>query len=195
MVALRDQFDMNGHNLLQNARELWKSLKTMSKALSKCTFYAMIIWLINLILIVYRILSYFMTSGGIGGITDQDLVFAVAYTFMAVQHLLFIFYMNIVSQEMVENVQSLKRTIKGINMDEMKIPWEGKFESTSFVKAIIVEDLEEFQGFDGNGYFTLGKSFYSSIIANFLTYLIILIQTKLTLISSFDQKATNGTNL
>ena len=77
----------------------------------------------------------------------------------------------------------------------MPLPWEGKFESASFVKAIIVEDLEEFQGFDGNGYFTLGKSFFSSIIANFLTYLIILIQTKLTLISSFDQKATNGTNL
>ena len=96
---------------------------------------------------------------------------------------------------MVENVQELKRTIKKIKLDELKIPWNGKFESTSFVKNIILDDLAEFQGFDGNGYFTLGKAFYSSIIANFLTYLIILIQTKLTLISSFDQKAMNGTEL
>ena len=190
MVALRDQFDINGHNLLQNTQELQKSLKTMSKALSKCTFYAMMIWLINLILIVYRILSYFMNPDKI---TDQELLYAVAYSFMAIQHLLFIFYMNVASQEMMENVQELKKTIKGTNMDELKIPWEGKFESTSFVKTIIVDDLAEFQGFDGNGYFTLGKAFYSSIIANFLTYLIILIQTKLTLISSFDLKDTNST--
>ena len=188
MVALRDQFDINGHNLLQNSNELAKSLKTMSKALSKCTFYAMMIWLINLILIVYRILSYFMNSNTI---TDHELVYAVAYSFMAIQHLLFIFYMNVASQEMMENVQELKRTIKQTNMDELKIPWEGKFESTSFVKNITLDDLAEFQGFDGNGYFTLGKAFYSSIIANFLTYLIILIQTKLTLISSFDLKDTN----
>ena len=192
IMALRDQFDTSGHNMLQNTQELQKSLKTMSKALSKCTFYAMMIWLINLILIVYRILSYFMNSDTI---TDHELVYAVAYSFMAIQHLLFIFYMNVASQEMMENVQELKRTIKRTNMDELKIPWEGKFESTSFVKNIILDDLAEFQGFDGNGYFTLGKAFYSSIIANFLTYLIILIQTKLTLISSFDQKAMNGTEL
>ena len=190
IMALRNQFNTRGHNLLQNTQKLHKSLKTMSKALSKCTFYAMMIWLINLILIVYRILSYFMNSDTI---TDHELVYAVAYSFMAIQHLLFIFYMNVASQEMMENVQELKRTIKRTNMDELKIPWEGKFESTSFVKTIIVDDLAEFQGFDGNGYFTLGKAFYSSIIANFLTYLIILIQTKLTLISSFDLKDTNST--
>ena len=192
MVALRDQFDIDGHNLLRNTQDLQKSLKTMSKALSKCTFYAMIIWLINLILIAFRVLSYFMSFDRI---TEQELVYAVAYSFMAIQHLLFIFYMNVASQEMMENVQELKKTIKGTNMDELKIPWEGKFESTSFVKNIILDDLAEFQGFDGNGYFTLGKAFYSSIIANFLTYLIILIQTKLTLISSFDQKAMNSTEL
>ena len=152
----------------------------------------MIIWLINLILIAFRVLSYFMSFDRI---TEQELVYAVAYSFMAIQHLLFIFYMNVASQEMVENVQELKRTIKKIKLDELKIPWNGKFESTSFVKNIILDDLAEFQGFDGNGYFTLGKAFYSSIFANFLTYLIILIQTKLTLISSFDQKAMNGTEL
>ena len=149
----------------------------------------MIIWLINLILIVYRMISTFISNNGKASLDDLELIFAVAYSLMALQHLLFIHVMNVAAQEMEEKVQDLKRKIKGTNMEELKIPWEGKFESTSFVKANIVDELEEFQGFDGNGYFTLGKAFLSSVVTNFLTYLIILIQTKLTLISSFDQMA------
>ena len=186
MAVIKEKLDSTGHVLLQNTHELVKGLNNISSALSNCTFVSMIIWLINLILIVYRMVSTFIS---VDKLTDLDLVFAVAFSFMALQHLLFIYVMNVASQEILEKVQDLKRKMKGTNMEELMIQWEDKFESTSFVKSIIVDELDEFQGFDGNGYFTLGKAFFSSIVTNFLTYLIILIQTKLTLITSFDQMA------
>ena len=85
---------------------------------------------------------------------------------------------------MVDFVQVLGKTIKHTNMNDMKVEWNGKWESTMFVKDIVVENLQEFQGFEGEGYFHLGKSFLSSIVTNFLTYLIILIQLKLTFMTS-----------
>ena len=51
-------------------------------------------------------------------------------------------------------------------------------------KKRIVKGLERFQGYHGNGYFTLGKSLLTSVVANLITYLIILIQFKITEISS-----------
>ena len=70
-------------------------------------------------------------------------------------------------------------------MKEMIVAWNDNYESLIIAKDEVIDNLEDFQGFDANGYFTLGKSFFSSIVSNFLTYLIILIQLKLTLITSF----------
>ena len=38
--------------------------------------------------------------------------------------------------------------------------------------------LEEFQGFDGNGFFTLNHSLLTGMAGSFLTYMVILIQFK-----------------
>ena len=51
-------------------------------------------------------------------------------------------------------------------------------------KKSIILGYEQFQGYHGNGYFTLDKSLLTSVVANFVTYLIILIQFKITEISS-----------
>ena len=41
-----------------------------------------------------------------------------------------------------------------------------------------IKQMESFQGYNGYGYFTLGKPILTGILANFATYLIILIQFK-----------------
>ena len=176
-VSLKDNFDENSHELLQNAQELSSCLRMVSKLFSRCNFYGMLVWLVNLILIVYRITSLLFSD-------EKDVIYALAYVFMALQHLHFVHNLNCASQNMINFVQDLRKTIKHTNMTEMKVEWNGKWESTSFAKDNVVENLHEFQGFEGEGYFNLGKSFLSSIVTNFLTYLIILIQLKLTFMTS-----------
>ena len=41
-------------------------------------------------------------------------------------------------------------------------------------------NLREFEGFHGLGYFRLGKSMLTGIMANFTTYLIVLLQFKVS---------------
>ena len=40
--------------------------------------------------------------------------------------------------------------------------------------------LDSFKGLEANGFFTLGKPLMTSFIANFLTYIVILVQFKLS---------------
>ena len=126
-----------------------------------------------MIFIEYRIFSILFSN-------EKNAMYASAYVFMGLQQVFFVVNLNVASQVITEMVQVLGKKIKQTNMTEMKIEWNGQWESTSFVKEIVIEDLREFRGFEGAGYFTLGKSFLSSIVTNFLTYFIILIQLKLT---------------
>ena len=43
----------------------------------------------------------------------------------------------------------------------------------------LIENLNTFNGFDACGYFTLGKSHLTSILSNFTTFIIVLIQFKM----------------
>ena len=46
-------------------------------------------------------------------------------------------------------------------------------------KSQLIEKINSFNGFDACGYFTLGRNHLTSIVANFLTYIILLIQFKM----------------
>ena len=48
-------------------------------------------------------------------------------------------------------------------------------------KQTLIEKSKKFDGFDANGYFTTGKPLLSSIMANFVTFMIILIQFRLSI--------------
>ena len=54
----------------------------------------------------------------------------------------------------------------------------------------VMEDLKEFDGFDGKGYFILNKPLLTGILANFITYIIILIQFNMTTDSNNPNNST-----
>ena len=58
-------------------------------------------------------------------------------------------------------------------IDKQKHPEE-------YARKIVMSMLDEFKGFDANGYFTLGKQHLTSILSNFTTFIIVLIQFKMT---------------
>ena len=50
----------------------------------------------------------------------------------------------------------------------------------SYIRNLMVEKMMAFNGFEVGGFFTLKKELFTSISANFVTYLIVLVQFKLS---------------
>ena len=94
-----------------------------------------------------------------------------------------LWFMNIWPERATNKIYELKRHLKNLyisNETSKKMEFEGQLVPTLFVKARIEQELDEFRGFDGKGYFILGKSFLKNLLAFCVTYLVILIQFRLT---------------
>ena len=76
-------------------------------------------------------------------------------------------------------VQGLKKIILDIQFQT------GKSEA-------VIALLDEFKGFDAKGYFTLNHSLLTGMTANFVTYLVILVQFKQ---SEYDESRQNSTHI
>ena len=81
--------------------------------------------------------------------------------------LLLLYYINVLSHEVKENLSELKNSIALSPF----INFEDKYQ--------LIERMNSFNGFDANGYFTLGKPHLTSIVSNFTTFIIVLIQFKM----------------
>ena len=72
---------------------------------------------------------------------------------------------------------------KPIHSGTISLVYDGTYQNQKVIIRIKRRDIEEklknFQGFDGKGYFILGKSFLKNLLAFCATYFIILIQFKL----------------
>lgn len=82
--------------------------------------------------------------------------------------ILLLYFVNLQSHEVTENLGYLKDSIllsPVINSED---------------KCQLIEKMNSFNGFDANGYFTLGKQHLTSILSNFTTFIIVLIQFKMT---------------
>ena len=81
--------------------------------------------------------------------------------------LILLYYINALSHEVNENLSELKNSISLSPF----INFEDKYQ--------LIERMNSFNGFDANGYFTLGKPHLTSIVSNFTTFIIVLIQFKM----------------
>ena len=81
--------------------------------------------------------------------------------------LMLLYYINVLSHEVNENLSELKNSISLSPF----INFEDKYQ--------LIERMNSFNGFDANGYFTLGKPHLTSIVSNFTTFIIVLIQFKM----------------
>ena len=81
--------------------------------------------------------------------------------------LILLYYINVLSHEVNGNLSELKNSISLSS----HICFEDKYQ--------LIERMNSFDGFDANGYFTLGKQHLTSIVSNFVTFIIVLIQFKM----------------
>ena len=79
---------------------------------------------------------------------------------------------NVKSQNVVDEhgelLELVDQYMLEINVSRLQCPKMAKLQAT----------MEKFQGFNALNYFTLNKSCLTSILANFMTYLIVLLQFK-----------------
>ena len=62
--------------------------------------------------------------------------------------------------------------------ENQKVILEDEIHPAIHARDFVARKLEAFKGFDGSGFFTLNREFLSGVAANFLTYLIVLVQFK-----------------
>ena len=99
---------------------------------------------------------------------DQTILTA-CFLIFALQQIYMLYTFNIKSQKIVDKHKTLLEAL-----DCKDVIYSVKVEDTCLTK--LKTKLEKFTGFTALNYFTLNKSLLTSIFANFLTYIIVLLQ-------------------
>ena len=81
--------------------------------------------------------------------------------------------------EMVDKVHELGNLLRRLPVKEENVVLDKDIIEWRDFRDIILHDIDCFQGLDGYGYFCINKSLLTSIVANFMTYFIILIDFKI----------------
>ena len=80
-----------------------------------------------------------------------------------------------------KEVQRLKSRIQDLYIqNDVQIEYEGQIVSGTFMKFRMVEKLDNFNGFDGLGFFVLGRNSLLSALAIYASFLFVLMQFKVT---------------
>ena len=170
------------YNIFQECKRLQHGLHMFTETISPSIFWLFVMNLIMAVVEVYLLVAFFISQ-------DE---FSLAILLLMIGNGsfggLFIFlaerYCNF-SQIIKDSIDGIKNDILDLDINEDQVCIiDGNVRKLKHVKKRIVSGLDAFQGFHGNGYFTLGKELLTSIVANFVTYLIILVQFKVSEMST-----------
>ena len=150
------------YHLIEESRNFINGIKMVSKMFSSFLFWTTSMLFFSIIVNAYVAISQFfklsfddMELGGIMLVTGQFLsCFFVGY---------FLFILGNISEVILTSIQELKSTIQNVYYQNNQAD-------------CITSMLDDFKGFDANGYFTLNHSMLTGMITNFATFLVILVQ-------------------
>ena len=141
--------------------------------------------LVGLIFVSYRCLSYVLGSYAV---TMWEIrIMASSYFIFVLIYIMTVWYLSSFSQSLVSKIEELKNAFSNIKF--RKDMNEAQFIDE---KHSLYLQLDGFKGYNGENYFTVNYSMNTGLIANFVTYLIVLVQFKITETSS-DSVESNMT--
>ena len=171
-------FKMDGKSsaeVLRFASKIIKSVRMISSFFSVQCFTYIAMALIFMISNAYLLLDYALSS------RTSEYWFVQATFFLgSLCPALVLWILNKQSEDIKQDLEKLKEDIRNISVIDDFVEINGNFHLESYARQNLIDTLSEFQGFDACGFVTLGKPLLSSIFANFITYLIILIQFKIS---------------
>ena len=173
-------FDFNevtsSRTVLENTVKMLKTVRMSSTVLSSHSLILIMNALILLICDTYLFMDYALSSAN-----QFESILCAQNIFGALSAILTLWILNGQSEEIKQIMSNLKDTLGGLVVSDGIVQMDGRFHSEAYVRGHLINKLAEFQGFDANGYATLGKPLLTSVFANFITYLIILIQFKISI--------------
>jgi hypothetical protein len=162
--------------VLQNTVKILKTVRMSSNVLSSQSLILVLNMLIMLICQSYLCMDYALSTA------YQNTAFQCAQNiFGALSAALALWILNAQSEEIKQSLSTLKDTLRGLEVSNGIIEIDGRVHSEAYARGVLINKLAEFQGFNAYGYATLGKPLLTSVFANFITYLIILIQFKISI--------------
>ena len=167
-------------------------LETSTETLSMNNFFTMSTISIQIMILLYIIPHQFANACSVSLFSILAPIANLLYLLLSV---LLVWYLNTWSQMATDEVHWLADRLRKIHLEDgtKLIEFEDQIVPMSFMKGHIEEKLMNFQGFDGRGYFILGKSFLKNLLAFCATYFIILIQFKLSELTSNETTSVNAT--
>ena len=141
---------------------------------------ALSVSLIAMTTVTYMTFDYFLSHADFTSI-GVILVF-IGYIAFVMEFAFVVWIFNHDSEHLCNQFKLLKNTLNGIYIEDHEFVFGegGQLQDARFARNLMVNEFQDFSGFDGLGYFTLGKPLLTSITANILTYLIVLIQFKIS---------------
>ena len=187
IISMKQKLHLYPKLHLEECEALLTGLQMFTKAISSTIF-----WLFSFLLLVSIVEAYLTISFLLSSVEFNiaTLLHMIGFGFFGVLFIYLTYSYCILSQSIKDSVDEIRDIILKSNIDEEEIyVLDGKIlrsmqSEIKMQKKRIILGFEQFEGFHGNGYFTLGKSLLTSVVANFITYLIILIQFKITETSS-----------
>ena len=190
-LALREKFVNNARHvmkshdieeLLEESDRLLVGIDMVSKAMSKTLYWLFTMIMIGAIVGTYLMISFFLSQ--------EEFTMSISLNFVGlggfvVLYLRFAYNYCTVSQDIKETIHGINKALLNLDINpEQIVTTNGSTIRAKHLQMRIASGFEEFQGFHGNHYFVLDKPLLTSISANYATYLIILIQFKVSELSA-----------
>ena len=137
-------------------------LKRANDMFSRLLFCITTLYLIIMIFVAYLAMSFLFDSHENGLPPIRLFILMVSFGCIFI-----LYFLNFLSQEVTNNLSRLKEGISLSSTFSFEEKWE------------LVQNMNNFNGFEAYGFFTLGKPHLTSVAANFSTFIIILIQFKM----------------
>ena len=135
-----------------------EALEIASNAFSSIMFWSISIFQIGIIMLTYYVLSTYSILIS-GNFKWDQLLFALGMGIICLISIMDLIYFCTMSEKVLKAV----KTLKCMSLERC-------------VKMFIL--LDQFNGFDANGFFNLKHSLLSSMTANFVCYMVVLMQFK-----------------
>ena len=178
MIMKTFDFDqMTCKMVLENTIKILKTVTMSSNVLSSQSLILVLNILIMLICDFYLFMDYALSFSA----NKFELFQCAQNIFGALAAGVALWILNGQSEEIKLGMLNLKDTLGSLVVSNGVIEIDGRFQSEAYARGYFINKLAEFKGLDANGYVTLGKPLLTSIFASFITYLIILVQFKISI--------------
>ena len=162
---------------LKDCYNLMQVISATSKAMSLQLFSVVTMSVMILIGVTFPVVSYFIVNEDLTA--HYFLLFTLGIGLVAIFTIFFLVSLTSFSQKIVDKVHELGNAIRRLPVKDDKIVLEKDILEWRDFRDIVLHDMDSFEGLDGYGYFSINKSLLTSIVANFMTYIIILIDFKI----------------